>query len=296
MVLSHADTVGAVPIRFAISDTDCANTQSARHPLFLHLPRSTLLFAVQSTLFEAFSQYVPDFGKPPHMCLSFEEKVIPWHYPAGVIFDIIVARGGSPAVPAPLTVRITSTPEDESCVLTLVPSQQDKEATRNAQRKNLLFFIGQMLKASLSLSFGSLRAFFELSTDKTDAFLQFALKEGTATRAESDAFQETLQDFRRNFSGDPKSTFLAIVVHLPHVSSMRFCVAQTKAVPFSESETVRDFLARLTAEHNIFGQLADAQVIVHGIEVHPLTPLLFLFNSLAASDYRLHVVLARRST
>jgi hypothetical protein len=292
MVLSYADSVGAVPLRFSISDADCTNASSARHPVFLHIPRTTLLFAVQISVFEAFSHYVPDFGKPPHMMLTFEDRAVPWHYPAGVIFDIAVSRGAAATAPLPLTVRITSTCEDDSCVLTLVPSQADRDATRAAQRKSLSFFSGQMLKASLSLSFGSLRAFFELSTDKTDAFLVHALRETAASRSESDAFVETLHDFRRNFSGDLKATFISVVVHFPHVKSIRFCSSVTRAVPFSETETVQDFVAKLVSEHVANAdQIAEPQAVVQGVAVHPATPLLFLFNTFSSSDYRLHIVL-----
>ncbi|CUG60003.1 Hypothetical protein, putative [Bodo saltans] len=206
-----ADSIGCVPLVIGLCPRDNHREDAVPEPLVLLLPRSSYLMSVAHLVREAFAAFVPTIGKPLAVWLcrggggnnnnSGVERPLPWHYPIGVLFDLLSPSSSSnfnsqsssspqTARPLFLTARMTPVVEESPsdvplCVIgtgRLDPhsgtednasspafSVDDSKREKREVQHAVSVFIRQCLKASLASSFGTTRHYFTLDPASSEA-------------------------------------------------------------------------------------------------------------------------------
>jgi hypothetical protein len=206
------ESIGCVALVISLCPRDNHREDAVPEPLVLLVPRTSYLMAVAHLVREAFAAFVPTIGKPLAVWLcrggsnnGGVERSLPWHYPIGVLYDLLApstiwsassssapTSSSQTARPLFLTARMTPVVEEcpvdvPLCVIgsgrALDPnagtddisasspsfSLDDSKREKREVQHAVSVFIRQCVKASLASSFGTTRHYFTLDPASSEA-------------------------------------------------------------------------------------------------------------------------------
>jgi len=311
--VNPTDVVGAITVVVSLSREQCGNRDPPA-PLCMHLPRTTLLAAIQQSVRNVFTPHIPDSGRPLQTWCTLKGTPVPWHLPVGVLYDIEVAEGTTPAI-GPLILTAEFDPDSsrvpDCCATAIMPLQPSQPAmtttemanfVREGVAKSLRFLVAHAWKASLSSMHGDTKLFYNAKEQTTGEFIAFALFTEPQKPETIRSFWSLLRQFRS--SKDMPSTCVNIVLYCPRSWKIRPAMI---AVKYREDLTLGQAIREALTARGL--RAVDSRDLAQGSPLlvdspkaiyyvlHGLTPPLetnvgTLFDYFATSDYRLHVVLA----
>ncbi len=285
-----------LPVCFILSDEDISklNRSESLEPLYLMLSRQSYFPCIIEKILRYYSTY---FKENPNdttnnvslanLWLEYESNPLKWHYPIGVLYDLYTSSisSASSHLPWQITVHLSKFPEGE---ILRFPDKESIEAhymstVKEADAlKHKGQIIGDMQKRDHKQLWNS------LIQDKYDGFWNINNKLMSYT--------ENLQYFRY-------IPFRIYILDKPFIQKLfsPFDVEEDKWM------TLNDLLhfalnheaqcEQLANERRILStNIADYQVIIHGIKPSLQTPIQWLSEYFSYPDNFLHICLVEKRT
>ena len=101
---------GKIPVCFELARYE-TKSSAMPAPYYALLPRNSYLTLLTQSIAENFNDFV-EHAEQDEMWFEFKEKALRWHYPCGVLYDLLCNIDGSD-LPWQITVHFHNFPEDE---------------------------------------------------------------------------------------------------------------------------------------------------------------------------------------
>lgn len=98
---------GKIPVQFQLASDE---TDVDPEQFFLLIPRLSYFPLVSDKVRKHFLRFVSNELQDGEMWMDSNGTPLKWHYPIGVLFDLLV--GGDAILPWPITVHFSKFPED----------------------------------------------------------------------------------------------------------------------------------------------------------------------------------------
>jgi autophagy-related protein 5 len=267
---------GHIPVCLTLSQEEVVLMQRP-DPYYVMLPRVSYFPLVIDKVTKHFLRFVAETDQnTANMWLDFDGQPIKWHYPVGLLWDLL---GVDSSLPWNLTVHFKNFPESELVRCNSRPAIESifmstiKEADTLKHRGQVMG--GMQKKDHNQLWLG-------LQNDKFDQFW---------------AINRKLMD---HGADNKPFRYIPIRIHRPDEPFLQMLVEPTK--DSGEPTTLGDLLKRVFpetepgAESKATVSASGLRVLVHGVEPPHETPLQWLSEHMSYPDNFLHICAHRRDS
>ncbi|CAK9061837.1 unnamed protein product [Durusdinium trenchii] len=256
---------GQLLLRIRLDAQEVASL-SEPDPLFILVPRLAYLPFLFHDVLEHFKKSISPMGQPYELWFDYNDIALKWHFPVGVLCDVLV--GLEVPVPWDLTFHYRGNSKNHGCLLPFSGMADLQRSVMNA------------FKQAICLETGSTTLFMRLEKKEQMNLWNAIL------RSDLDTFSQVVQKLRCTNLSECKS--MAIRLHL---AAPWDDVLLHKAPALQENgtaSTVRDFL-RLTMPPLLEGG-DEVEILLQGLRVPLETPLFWLALHASYLDHFVHLV------
>ncbi|KAL1914791.1 uncharacterized protein VTP21DRAFT_7883 [Calcarisporiella thermophila] len=269
---------GSIPIRFSLDPKEAESFGVSLESCIIQAPRCSYLSLLTSQIRKFFVDLgLQFFGDDTEIWYEYNGTPCKWHYPIGLLYDLLTHNDPSSdsiqALPWRLTVHFENFPANQLIRGQAVDATQD--------------FFFSMVKEADFLMHGSTKKLMNLSKDD-----QTQLWDGLA----SNSYERFWSINQRLSPADaPQTRYIPLRVYLPDAS----VVIQEPLSPFDEDGSL---LTLWDALHRLLPDLFPdkkakpcALPVVHGVIPQMEMPLIWAAQQLSYPDNFLHIVILLKS-